>query len=164
LDGVVCEYDIPKLVKNFFGVDISKYIISAYDIADFLGVSSIAVNTMFKEQVFGKPNFIEGSIETLKEWESKGHELVIFSNRTKYMGYNRLAEWLMIWKVPFSGIDGGKGEYDIQIDDYPKKLRDTNSKLKLLFDQPWNRECKNIENALKRVYNWQDIKREVSNV
>lgn len=164
LDGCICEYDFPKIVKNFFGVDLSAQMIYAYDLADVLGVAPILIDTMFREQVFGKPHFVEGAIDTLKEWKSKGHALVIYSNRTKYMGYEGLAQWLIDWQIPFSGIDGGLGAYDIHVDDSPAKLMATNSDHKLLFDQPWNRKCHNITGKLQRVKSWQEINQEVDNV
>ena len=161
LDGVVVQYNFPKIVKDFFGVSVEKYAIFAYDLADVLGVAPAIIDTMFKEQVFGKPNFIEGALETLKEWQSKGYELIIFSNRVKYMGYERLMDWLIDWGIPFDKIDGGQEKYDFHIDDRPAKLMSTESKVKLLFDQPWNRKCHNITGKLKRVFTWKDIKREI---
>jgi len=158
LDGCICEYDFPRIVKGFFGVDLSAQMIFAYDLADVLGVAPALINTMFKEQVYGRPNFVEGAIETLKEWKSKKYELVIFSNRVKYMGYEGLAKWLIEWRIPFSGIDGGQGSYDVHIDDSPSKLMATNSRIKLLFDQPWNQRCHNITGKLIRVKNWEGVK------
>jgi len=158
LDGVVCEYDFPKIVKGFFGIDLSAQMIFAYDLADVLGVAPSLINTMFKEQVYGKPNLAEDAIETLKEWKSKEYELVIYSNRVKYMGHDGLAKWLIDWQIPFHGIDGGQGSYDVHIDDSPSKLMTTNSKLKLLFDQPWNKRCHNITGKLQRVYSWKEIR------
>ncbi len=158
LDGVVCEYDFPKIVKNFFGVDISPMAIFAYDLADVLGVSPILINVMFQEQVYGKPNLIEGAVETLKEWKQEGYEINIFSNRIKYMGKDRLTQWLVENQIPFTDIDGGNGEYYAHIDDSPSKLKSTNSKLKLLYNQSWNKRCLNIEKDLIRVNNWQEIK------
>jgi len=158
LDGCICEYDFPKIVKNFFGVDLSAQMIFAYDLADVLGVAPALINTMFKEQVYGKPNFAEGAIDTLKEWKAKGYELVIFSNRVKYMGYEGLAKWLVDWQIPFSGIDGGQGSYDVHVDDSPAKLMATNSKIKLLYSQPWNERCHNITGELIRKKNWQGVR------
>ena len=158
IDGCLCEYDFPGIVKDFFGVDLSAQMIFAYDLADVLGVAPIAINTMFKEQVYGVPNLVRGAIDTLKEWESKGYELVIYSNRVKYMGYEGLAQWLIDWKIPFSGIDEGQGSYDVHIDDSPAKLMATDSKIKLLFDQPWNQRCRNITGKLIRMKNWEGVK------
>lgn len=162
LDGVICEYDFPKIVKSFFGVDLSAQAIFAYDLADVLGVAPALINKMFKEQVFGKPNLVEGVIDTLKEWEYKGYELIIFSNRVKYMGEFGLARWLKDYQIPFSDIDSGLGEYDVHIDDSPGKLMSTHSKSKLLYSQPWNERCLNITGKLIRVKNWQEVKDNVS--
>ena len=158
LDGCVVQYDFHKIVKNFFGVDISPTMIFAYDLADVLGVAPYIINTMFQEQVYGRPNFILGAIETLKEWKAKDYELIIYSNRVKYMGYTGLAEWLIEYKIPFSGIDGGQGSYDVHIDDSPSKLMVTDSRIKLLYTQPWNTRCHNITGKLMRVNNWQEVR------
>lgn len=158
IDGVICEYDFPEIVKNFFGVDLSPIAIFAYNLADVLGVAPTIIDTMFKEQVYGKPNLVENALDTLGEWQVKGHQLIIFSNRVKYMGYQGLAEWLRRWQIPFSSIDSGYGEYDVHIDDSPGKLMATNSKVKLLYSQPWNGRCLNITGQLIRVRNWQEVK------
>ncbi len=158
IDGVICEYNFPKIVKDFFGVDLSTKAIFAYDLADVLGVAPSLIDTMFKEQVFGKPNLIEGAIDTLKEWRDKGYQIIIFSNRVKYMGYSGLWDWLDDWQIPFSWIDDGQGEYDVHIDDRPAKLMATNSKVKLLMTQPWNAGCHNIQKKLVRVYNWEEVR------
>jgi len=159
LDGTIVQYNFPKLVKDFFGVDISPLVIYAYDLADILGVSKQMIDLMFKEQVYGKANFIDGSLEVLEEWESKGYELAIFSNRVNYMGEFELAKWLIENKIPFSGIDcEGAGNYDYAIDDRPAKLADVNASVKLLYHQQWNSRCYDIEKQLIRVKSWQKIK------
>jgi len=158
IDGVICQYDFPKIVKDFFGIDLSSQAIYAYDLADVLGVAPVLINTMFKGQVYGKPNFNDHALETLKEWKAKGYEIAIFSNRVKYMGEYGLLEWLIDNKIPFSGIDVlGNGIYDFHIDDSPSKLATTNSKTKLLFNQPWNSRCVDVYKQFTRVFNWQEI-------
>lgn len=158
---MVLEYDFPKLVKNFFGVDISKHMIYAYDLADVLGVSPILINTMFKEHIWGKPHFIPGALGVLKDCTAF-YEIVIFSNRIKYMSEIELSKWLIDNQILFNGIDvEGSGEYEVHIDDSPAKLAATKSKFKLLFNQPWNENCHNINKNLKRVYTWSDIRKEI---
>lgn len=158
IDGVIVSYDFQALVWEKFHVMIDPRKIFAYNLADVLGVSSEKIDEMFCDQVWGLPNFNDGAVEVLSEWKSRGYEIVIFSNRVKYMGYKGLAGWLVDYKIPFSGIDDGQGEYFAHIDDRPEKLCNTNSKIKLLYSQPWNLECFNIENNLIRVRDWQEIK------
>ena len=162
LDGVICEYDFPKIVKKFFGIDLSTEAIFAYNLADVLGVASVLINSMFKEQVYDKPNLIEGALETLREWKFKGYEVIIFSNRVKYMGREGLAKWLINYQIPFSSIDSGLEEYDVHIDDSPSKLMATNSELKLLYNQPWNERCLNITGELIKVKNWREVREYIS--
>lgn len=158
IDGVVCEYEFDKLVYEKFHVFIDAVKIYAYNLADVLGVSSKQIDEMFHDQVWGKPNFNKGAIEVLSEWESKGYKIIIFSNRIKYMGLGGLAKWLRNWEIPFSDINGGQGSFDFHIDDRPEKLCDTVSRVKLLYSQPWNLQCLNIENKLTRVNSWAEIK------
>ncbi len=158
LDGVVCEYDFPKIVKKHFGVELKASEIYAYDLPDVLGVSQSDINSMFEKQVHGRPKLILGAIETLREWRGKGLDIVIFSNRIKYMGERGLTGWLIDYQIPFDEIDGGLGEYEAHIDDSPAKLMQTNSKLKLLYTQPWNERCLDITNRLIRVNNWEGVK------
>ncbi len=158
IDGVICEYQFDKIVKDFFGVDLDPREIFAYDLADVLGVSTEEIHTMFMEQLYGKPNFIEGALDTLKLWKSRGNEILILSNRVKYMGEYDLARWLIDNQIPFDDISNGNGRYDIHIDDKPSKLADTYSKVKLLYTHPWNEQCKDIKHQLTRVSSWDEIK------
>ena len=164
LDGCVVQYDFPKIVKDFFGVDLSSQAIFAYDLADVLGVAPALINTMFKKQVYGEPNFTKGAIDVLKDWESKGHELIIYSNRVKYMGKSGLIGWLIGYEIPFTSITDGSGTYDIHIDDSPGKLMATDSKFKLLYSQPWNEKCLNVTGRLIRVNSWQEINDDLNKV
>jgi uncharacterized HAD superfamily protein len=161
IDGCITKYDFRELVFKYFKVDITGLVISAYDLADFLGVSNLAIDIMFKDTVWGKPEFQENALSVLNEWKQKGYELAIHSSRVNYMGEIGLVSWLIDNKIPFSGIDttGKAKEYDVQIDDRPSKLKNANSKLKLLYDTTYNQSCANIEQDLIRVYNWVEIKR-----
>ena len=162
IDGVVVQYDFNKIVKEHFGVDISRFTIYAYDLADWLGVSQNAIDDMFREQVWGTPIFIDNALDVLQKIKPC-YNIVVFSNRVKFMGYFGLLEWLLKWGIPFDGIDvNGEGCYDYHIDDRPKKLLETDSKMKLLFNQTWNAGCLDIEHRLKRVYTWEEVYNEVA--
>ncbi len=162
IDGVICAYDFPKIVKEYFKVDLPVDSIFAYDLADVLGVSPLDINKMFTNQIFGDPTFIEGALETLREWESKNYKIMIFSNRIKYMNKYNLAMWMLKYNIPFYSIDEhGEDDYNFQIDDSPAKLMAVNSEVKLLFSQPWNARCLNITKSLIRVKSWEEIREEV---
>lgn len=160
IDGCLTKYNFTALVWKHFKVDITGLVISAYDLADLLGVSNLAIDIMFKDIVWGEPDFNKDALETLNDWEQKGYELVIHSSRVHYMGAIGLTSWLTQNHIPFSGIDttGTFKKYDVQIDDRPSKLKNANSKLKLLYDASYNRHCFNLEKDLIRVYNWKEIK------
>jgi uncharacterized HAD superfamily protein len=121
---------------------------------------------MFKDTVWGKPEFNKDSLEVLNSWEQKGYEIVIHSSRVNYMKEIGLASWLVKNKIPFSGIDttGKSRKYDVQIDDRPVKLKNANSKLKLLYNASYNQHCFNIEKDLVRVYSWREIEKIVEDL
>lgn len=163
IDGVVVRYDFVGLVKQYFGVDIEPEAIYAYNLADVLGVSSKEIDNMFEEQVWGVPLFNNNALKVLKEIKQV-YEIVVYSNRVKYMGEYELAKWLIDYQIPFNGIDFGQGRYAYHIDDRPEKLEDTDSSIKLLYTQPWNEGCLNIKNNLIRVKDWNEIRRELLRV
>uniref|UniRef100_A0A6M3LRP7 Uncharacterized protein n=1 Tax=viral metagenome TaxID=1070528 RepID=A0A6M3LRP7_9ZZZZ len=160
IDGVVVKYDFVGLVKRYFSVDIEPKAIFAYNLADVLGVSSKEIDDMFQEQVWGKPVFMDNALKILNEIKQV-YEIIIYSNRIKYMGEIGLVKWLVDSKIPFEGVDYGQGKYDYHIDDRPEKLEDTDSSIKLLYTQPWNQGCLNVKKNLTRVNNWYDIKTQI---
>ena len=165
IDGCLCEYNFPQIVKSFFGVSIEKYAIYAYDLADVLGVSHLMIDTMFKEQVWGKPTFMPDALETLQEWRGK-YWIAIYSNRPKYMGREGLRAWLGEHQIPCDWITEEKVEYeyDFAIDDSPAKLQSVNSEVKLLYNQSWNERCLDITNSLRRVHSWREIRNIVEDI
>lgn len=158
LDGVVFAYDFARIVKEHFGITLIAPIY-AYDLADELGVANKEIDEMFSNQVWGKPEFVKGALDVLKEWEFKNYEVVIFTNRIKYMGGIELVNYLIKNKVYFKGISGtGQDQdYDFHIDDRPSKLAESNSKNKILFTQSWNEGCHDLKKQFTRVENWQQI-------
>ncbi len=161
LDGTCVEMPLREIVKKHFHVDIGSFLINAYDLSDLLGVTNKAIDLMFKDQVYGKAHFYPRVLNTLNQWSAKGYGIVINSHRTEYMGEEGLAKWLIENKIPFQGIDskGNVGVYDFAIDDRPSKLQDSNSKIKILFNQTWNSHCFDLHKNLVRVNSWEEIEK-----
>jgi 5'(3')-deoxyribonucleotidase len=159
IDGVIAQYDFPKIVKDFFGIDLSSQVIFAYDLADVLGVAPKLIDLMFRKQVFGKANLMPGALKILGDF-SKKYEIIIYTNRTKYMTSIELVTWLIENEIPFDGIDYcPEQRYYAHIDDSPSKLASTNSGIKILFNQPWNTHCVDAQKQFLRVGSWSEIRR-----
>jgi len=163
IDGVVCAYNFPKLIKRWFGLDIQQSDITTYRLEECLGLPTKDIDQMFDTEVACSPEFIPGAQEAIQRL-SKDHLLFIWSHRLKHTTKDELEEWLLDHMIPFAEVleegqvKGGR-LFDYFIDDSPDKLLSLNGsvKHKILFDQPWNRSCKNIMGLLKRVYSWQEI-------
>ena len=139
----------------------------SYSLEDSLGVSSRSVDEMFLAETHAPPNLVEDSIETLQHFVDNGYEIIVYSMRVRYMSESGLSSWLIRYGIPHSRImhnseltSRAAGYIDYHIDDSPKKLIDLGqvSNHKLLFDCPWNRNCMNIYNIVRRVYSWKEIK------
>jgi len=161
IDGVVCQYDFPKMLKKHFGVSVDNKLIHSYSIEDCLGLPGDLVSKMWEEEAYNKPNFIPGALQALKKLHSQ-HLVFIYSNRAKIIGDYALYQWLKENKIPFEDLYSrehaySRPRYVYHVDDSPQKLMDTGAENKLLFDQPWNRGCKNILGELKRVKSWKEV-------
>uniref|UniRef100_A0A6M3K3M4 Uncharacterized protein n=1 Tax=viral metagenome TaxID=1070528 RepID=A0A6M3K3M4_9ZZZZ len=164
VDGVIANYDFPAITKEFFGVAVSNEDIHAYSLEDVLGLPRQVVHHMFLEVCQRKPRMVSGAYNALKAFIMNGIEVYIYTNRLQFMTVQGLITWLQQFNVPFSGIAvfnerNLNTTFDFHIDDSPQKLMDVNGhvKRKLLFDQPWNRKCRNILGTLERVSSWKEI-------
>jgi uncharacterized HAD superfamily protein len=167
IDGTVCQYDFPHLIKERFGVDITTKEVYTYSIEEVLGVPAHMVNSMFHDAVFLPPVFIPNARETLHRLVKAGHKITVYTNRIRFMMLHELTKWLEDYKIPYNGgittkLDDYQPHYfDYHVDDSVSKLIETNGtvRVKLLFDQPWNQGCKNILGSLRRVKSWKEIER-----
>lgn len=169
IDGVVCEYDFPKITKKHFGVAIPNKAIYTYSIEDSLGVASSDVVRMFEKECFSKPVFALGAIDTLKGFLSAGHQVSIYSNRLHFMTQDELETWLGKYKIPYSNICTNQSlpsYVHVYVDDSPAKLMAVEKvvevKRLLLFDAPWNKACLNITGRMERVKGWKQVRKVVN--
>ncbi len=171
VDGVICKYPFHKLTKQYFGVKILNTEIISYSLEEVLGVPTEDVSRMFSEACWLPAQFINRSVETLERLYEAGHGITIYSNRIHFMSEGDLYRWLTENKIPFDKILNPAaqttmfaGKYDFHVDDSVTKLlalRAITSR-RLLFDQPWNRNCRNILGLLERVRGWRQVEEKIN--
>ena len=164
IDGVICEYDFPDLIKRHFGISILPEWIWCYTLEDCLGLSPDQVGDLFALEGFAKPKFIKGAFEALSRLVIEDFNVCILSNRLTYMSKADLSLWLQEYNIPHSQIitcEELPSYVHYAIDDRPKKLLEIDSKVNvgklLLFEQPWNWRCHDLLGKFTWVKNWEDI-------
>ncbi len=165
LDGVVTQYDFPKLLRKYFDVSIKSEDIYAYSIEDVLGVSAKDISMMFAKEVFSPPRFIKGALDALEYFTTEDFDVGIYSNRIQYTKVEGLRDWLEKYKIPFTSIITEQtlpSYIHAFVDDSPAKLMLVDDAVRvknlLLFSQPWNKKCLNIKGRIRRISGWKEIK------
>ena len=168
LDGVVCQYDFPKIIKKHFGAEVSNKDVQLYSLEDCLGLPYSQVMDMFKAEAFAAPNLIRDSVRSLNWLVVNDWNVCIHSNRIKFMGKQGLEDWLDKYGIPYSVVLNGDSLPNyvrVAVDDYPSKLlklnEETTVKKLLLFNQPWNEMCLDLLNMFTRVDNWTQVMEEL---
>jgi len=166
IDGTICQYDFPKLLKKYFGVAIPNSGIFTYSLEDSLGVPPKMIEDMFAKEVYEEPNMIPGARSALKGFIDKGYNILILSNRLSWMTADELSDWLDDWGILYTDVLGN-GELPsyvhAHIDDSPLKLlrvdEETIVKHRILFTCPWNKQCLDILGKFERARNWAEVRR-----
>uniref|UniRef100_A0A6H1ZZT6 5' nucleotidase n=1 Tax=viral metagenome TaxID=1070528 RepID=A0A6H1ZZT6_9ZZZZ len=168
IDGVVAQYNFPKILKEHFGVEVSNLDVQLYSLEDCLGLPSKQVMDMFSIVAFEPPNLIRDSISSLRKLIVEDWNVCIYSNRVHFMGKKGLEDWLSKYGIPYSVVLNGDSlpsYVSIAVDDYPSKLlklsEDTTVRKLLLFSQPWNDGCLDLLNMFTRVNNWAEVMEEI---
>jgi hypothetical protein len=169
IDGVVCQYDFPNILKKHFGISVPNDWICHYSIEDSLGIPTDEVHEMFEKEVYSAPNIILGAVEALKRFIIKDYYVDIFSNRLSFMVVGELEDWLNQYGIPFSQVltwEDLPSYAHAAIDDSPSKLLKIDKEVSLgkmiLFLQPWNQSCHDILNKFRWVENWKQVVEEVN--
>ena len=162
IDGTISNYNWAEILPRFFGASVNPKNIWCYSIEDCLGVSSAQVDEMFQAVVKEPANMYPGARETLQELVVSGVKVAIHTRRAKYMTEWEIADWLNTNDIPFSKVESNPQlfAHSVHIDDSPAKLFNLNgaTRHKVLFVQPWNTHCLDINGKLIRVRNWAEIK------
>lgn len=166
VDGVIAQYNFPRMMKKWFGVSVKNEDIWCYSLEDALGLDPFLVEEMWVAEADEPAIFIPGAIKSLEELRLAGYKILIRSQRAKIMGAERLEGWLEENKIPFDQVLATPLDMPdyahAAIDDRPSKLSLLNELVKvktlILFDQPWNRQCLNIHGRFYRVKTWAQVK------
>lgn len=166
LDGVVLDYAFPKAIKKHFGATVTLDKVTSYSIQDVLGISTAQLQVMFEGACSQEWNYTKDAKATLQRL-AKAHKIYLYTDKWNFMGYSSLRARLLDEGIPFERVYKKRNlpyklshEIDYYIDDRPTDLLDTilpNVKAKLLFDQPWNRACLDINHTFTRVHSWKEI-------
>lgn len=168
IDGCICNYDFPTLIKKYFGVEVPNKAVLFYSLEDCLGLPPSAVTEMFREEVHAPPNFVPGAIKVMTDLLDDGHNISLFTNRIMFTSTYELENWLDKYEIPYTNIvlpESLPSYAHAMIDDSPRKLlmadQITRIKHLLLFDNPWNRKCLDVLHKFERVKTWGRVKRAI---
>ncbi|MBU2512307.1 HAD hydrolase-like protein [bacterium] len=174
------------IVKREFEKPVTYEQITDFDLKKSFQLSQIEYEHLFEvvhrpEEILNM-DVIDGAIEALNMWSSKGHPISIVTGRLTST-YDSSLEWLSMHSVPFDSFT--------IVDKYSRPNMDNNIAISLeqlsdmafhlavedssamaeflsismktpvaLLDRPWNREIE-LNSRLTRYSNWQDLGREV---
>ncbi len=170
------------IVKREFGKTVTYEQISDFDLKKSFQLSQFEYEHLFEvvhrpEEILNM-DVIDGAIDVLNLWTSKGHPISIVTGRLTST-YDSSLEWLSKHNVPYESFT--------IVDKYSRPNMDKNIAISLeqlsdmafhlavedsaamavflsndmatpvaLLDRPWNREIES-NSRLKRYSNWQDL-------
>jgi uncharacterized HAD superfamily protein len=171
VDGVIADFvtGFAKVVKRNHGMILREKDVCYHDLGLVLGISKEEKNTMIRETLLEDLPQIAGARDGLNRLYDEGHRIIIMTARPRD-SVKTTMEWLKSNSVSYSKLiflDHDRGsldavDFDIVVEDNLENAIEWSEKAKkvLLYDHPWNRSI-NIERLFIRVYNWNDILKEI---
>lgn len=164
IDGVILNYDFEKISK-FLNHPVTEEMLHCYSLVESLGIPASLSDSLFKELCFGQKMIPEADY-SLREFSKLGFGIFIYTNKLRFASYASVEEDLKERGIPFDLLTGDihdMPQVDFYIDDNVEKLLRADGKAStlLLYDKPWNRQCKNIYGLFERVENWSEIRRRI---
>lgn len=174
IDGVIVDFvsSFIPVLKEEYNYDLKSEDVYCHDISQVLALHKDEVNQLI-HKTLTKNNFnlIPGARDGV-DYIHKNHRLRLVTGRSeKYRNFTeKLLEEKGIHyeKLIFSPYLE-KHQVDFHFDLFVEDSVDEAVSLShargvkiLLFNQPWNAKTLNIKNAVKRVYNWDEILAEIN--
>lgn len=187
-DDCLCETarHFSGLVKGLFGIDVPYESIRYFDLQKSFSLTDEKFEEMMikahSPEVLLSYEETPGAIETINGWVDDGHDVSIITGRP-YSAYEASREWLDCHRLDRVRLyclnkygrnsfiknsdfsleveDYYKMHFDYAIEDSPSAFRffEHLPKLKVMvYDRPWNRECKFPGENYHRCFDWETIR------
>lgn len=167
LDGIVVDtvsYWVEEINK-VSGENLTPQDITCWDVHKCTNIGKECYDIMNTGNFFQNPEPMTGAIETLKDLQNLGHEIVIVtavpfkSETAHYDKYKWCQQHLSFLNIDESFIATQRKDLvigDILFDDKPQNLETFVGK-GVILDHPYNKNWKEQNYGVKRVYNWQEF-------
>jgi uncharacterized HAD superfamily protein len=171
IDGVIADFvsGFAKVVKRNYGMVFREKDVCYHNLGLVLGISRRKKNKIIRETLLEDLPLIAGASDSLNRLYDEGHRIIIMTARPRDSA-EATREWLKSSSIPYSKLifsDHERGsldalDFDIIVEDNLENAIEWSEKAKkvLLYDHPWNTSI-NIERLFIRVYNWNDILKEI---
>lgn len=171
IDGVISDFvrSFVKVVKGHYDLTLTEADIHCHDLDLVLGISKQERNKLIRETLLEELELNPGAQKTLAKLSSEGHRIFILTARSGNLA-GITETWLRKKKIPcFQLLQLKEGEkhlasvsLDLVVENNLEDAIGWSHKVRkvLIYDHPWNRSF-NVRNLVKRVYNWDDIYKEI---
>jgi uncharacterized HAD superfamily protein len=171
IDGVISNFvaGFVKVVENDYSLILTEADIYCHDLNLVLGIAKEERNKLIRKTILKGLELNPGAKETLAKLSSEGHRIFILTARSKDL-IETTKKWLEEKTISYYQLlhfDEGKkyqteANLEIIVEDNLEDAISLSQKVKnvLIYDHPWN-QTKNVKKIVKRVYDWNDIYKEI---
>lgn len=163
---VECWTDI---LNNRYGLNVEIGNILSWTISDFFPIDrDLVYDVLYEEQLWRSLSIKDGAVDTVEQLQREGHTIkIITASHPKTVAIKSEilldAFKTLNWRDLIVTTNKALVMGDILVDDNPDNLIGGQYK-KLLFDRPWNWYCDAEQNDMIRVYNFNDVYKEISKI
>jgi len=175
IDGVIIDFvsSFISLAEKRFDQPIKYEDIYCHDISQALALPKKDLYSLFHETLFRNHfRLIDGALDGITAL-NKDHNIYLITSRHERYKKSTM-QLLDNHRISYNDIYFSqfmkKHQVDIHFDVFVEDCVDEAVNLSqrncqvLLYNQPWNTRCLNMKNLFKRVYNWDDIIKEVESI
>ncbi len=175
IDGVIANFAGPLIttIKKNYGLTLTEKDIYCFDLNIVLGITKAEETELITEILKQDLPLYNGAKETLEQLSREGHSIFLLTGRWSNLG-DITQSWLKEKGVPYNELHllniGKKYQANIEaldliVEDSLEDALEWTRRVKnvLIYDHPYNQSF-NIRNLTKRIYNWNEIYREIQHL